>query len=373
MLDGEVPTLGSLQRVLGGLVGHEPGDRLGDQPLQRGQTDAVRERRHLGIHEPRRLLAEPEGGFGDPAGPPGLEVPGLHPGPGPREPVLQLDRGRDDRTTGVGGAADGERELRDAELRDQRSTRTGQWETGVAGRGDPRRRFVRSTPVGAARPRSPPRSTAPRPRGWLRHGPRGLTRSTSLGESSSPGVIGAVDVMTQFKQRPLTDSGEFPLLWKGILDFFSIWVVVPACSWSYGLGLVCPLASLAARPPGVAVGLRGHVQFRAATAVASLAPNHRGSGPPMTTPGCGRPLGSVVSRRSLRSLLNHRGVAARSSTTGVWRLAAQPTGSAAARTSASKRRWSRPASGCHWTPRQKRVPSASIASSVPSAARAEAT
>ena len=51
MLDGEVPTLGSGAGVLGGLVGHEPGDRLGDQPLQRSQTDAVRERRDLGVHE----------------------------------------------------------------------------------------------------------------------------------------------------------------------------------------------------------------------------------------------------------------------------------------------------------------------------------
>jgi hypothetical protein len=46
------------------------------------------------------------------------------------------------------------------------------------------------------------------------------TASTSPGESRSPGVIGAVDVMTQFKQRPLTETGEIPLLWKGILGNF---------------------------------------------------------------------------------------------------------------------------------------------------------
>ncbi len=43
------------------------------------------------------------------------------------------------------------------------------------------------------------------------------TRSTSSGVSSSPGVIGAVDVMTQFKQRAPTETGEIPLPWKGIL------------------------------------------------------------------------------------------------------------------------------------------------------------
>src|SRR4029079_7165843 len=43
---------------------------------------------------------------------------------------------------------------------------------------------------------------------------------------------------------------------------------------------------------------------------------------------------------------------------------------AAAETSASNRRWSRPPSGCHWTPTQNWSPSRSIASSVPSAAQA---
>ena len=58
MVDGEVPTVRSLLGVLGGLVGHEPGDRLGDEPLQRGDADAVRERRHLGVDERRCLLGQ---------------------------------------------------------------------------------------------------------------------------------------------------------------------------------------------------------------------------------------------------------------------------------------------------------------------------
>ena len=77
--------------------------------------------------------AEPDGGLGDPAGAPGLEVTGLHPGPAAGQPVLQLDRGRDHCTAGVGGAADRERELGDAELRHQRCALAGEWEAGVAG------------------------------------------------------------------------------------------------------------------------------------------------------------------------------------------------------------------------------------------------
>ena len=78
-----------------------------------------------------------EGGLRDPAGPPGLEVTGLHPCPAAGQSVLQLDRRRNQRPAGVGGAADRERELGDAELRDQRRTLAGQREAGVAGRGDP--------------------------------------------------------------------------------------------------------------------------------------------------------------------------------------------------------------------------------------------
>ena len=137
MVDGEVPTVRSLAGVLGGLVGHEPGDRLGDEPLQGGEADAVRERRHLRVHERRCLQGQPERLFRDPAGPPGLQVTGLHPGPDPRQPVLQLHCCRHQCPAAVGGAADGEGELGDAELRHQRGTFAGQREAGVSAGGDP--------------------------------------------------------------------------------------------------------------------------------------------------------------------------------------------------------------------------------------------
>ena len=134
----EVPTVRGLLGVLGGLVGHEPGDRLGDQPLQRGDADAVRERRHLRVHERRRFGWDRlQRRLRDPTGPPGLEVTGLHPCPAPREPVLQLHRRRDLCPSAVGGAADREGELGDAELRHQRCAFTGEGEAGVSAGGDP--------------------------------------------------------------------------------------------------------------------------------------------------------------------------------------------------------------------------------------------
>ena len=65
------------------------------------------------------------------------------------------------------------------------------------------------------------------------------TRSTSLGESSSPRLVPMVDVIDEFKHRPLTVSDEIPLLWKGILDHFS-----PIGSSGFET-----LASLAPQPP----------------------------------------------------------------------------------------------------------------------------
>ena len=142
VVDGEVPPVRSLVGVLGGLVGHEPGDRLGDQPLQRGEADAVRERRHLRVHERGRLLGQQQRRLRDPAGPPRLQVTGVHPCPDPRQAVLQLHCCRDQRPTGVGGAADREGELGDAELRDQRRAFTCQREAGVPTGGDPGRCLV---------------------------------------------------------------------------------------------------------------------------------------------------------------------------------------------------------------------------------------
>ena len=137
VVDAEVPSVRSTASVLGGLVGHEPGDRLGDQPLQGSEADPVRERRHLRIDERCCLQGQPERLLRDPAGPPGLQVTGLHPRPDTGQPVLQLHCCRDQCPAAVGGAADGEGELGDAELRDQWSTFAGEREAGVSAGGDP--------------------------------------------------------------------------------------------------------------------------------------------------------------------------------------------------------------------------------------------
>jgi len=137
VVDAEVPSVRSTASVLGGLVGHEPGDRLGDEPLQRSEADAVRERRHLSVHERRRLHGQPERLFCDPAGPPRFQVTGLHPRPDTGQSVLQLHCRRHQCPAAVGGAADRERELGDAELRHQRGTFASQREAGVSAGSDP--------------------------------------------------------------------------------------------------------------------------------------------------------------------------------------------------------------------------------------------
>ena len=94
MVEGDVPAIGGLLRVLAGLVGHEPRRGFGHQPFQLGVADLVREPRDLGIDEPGGLEGQGEGGLGDPAGPPRGEVTAQHPAPGAGQPVLQLHRGR---------------------------------------------------------------------------------------------------------------------------------------------------------------------------------------------------------------------------------------------------------------------------------------
>jgi hypothetical protein len=74
-----------LNRVLAIRVdlGHVPGDRLGDQPVDGREADLLRHRGQVGIDEPGRGGGEvvADGGVRDPPRPPRLHPPALHRGP----------------------------------------------------------------------------------------------------------------------------------------------------------------------------------------------------------------------------------------------------------------------------------------------------
>ena len=207
VVDGEVPTVRSLPCFLGGLVGHEPGDRLGDQPLQSGDADAVRERCHLGVHERRCLRGQAECLLCDPAGTPRLEVTCLHPGPAAREAVLQLDGRRDQCPAAVGGAADGQGELGDAELRHQWRAFTCQREAGVSAGGEPGGclvdglRWVLLGPGHRGKHQHSVRAHRCSP-GLARY-PQHLSRGVEV-----LAVVLGVAGMSEFKHRAPTETGE---------------------------------------------------------------------------------------------------------------------------------------------------------------------
>ena len=48
----EGPAVGGGLAAAFGLLGHEPGDRLLDQPVELGQADPVRDRGDVAVHEP---------------------------------------------------------------------------------------------------------------------------------------------------------------------------------------------------------------------------------------------------------------------------------------------------------------------------------
>ena len=91
-VDVEVPAARLPSRPFGGQVGHEPGDGFLDEPLHGRDADLVRERRDLAVDERDGFGGEAEGVFGDPPGPPDLEVDRRDLGPGLGQAVLQLDR-----------------------------------------------------------------------------------------------------------------------------------------------------------------------------------------------------------------------------------------------------------------------------------------
>ncbi len=205
MVEGDVAPIGRVAGVSRGLLGHEPGHRDRDEPLQGGEPDPVGEPGDLVVHEPGRLPRQGHGGLGDPAGPPRGQVPGLDPGPEARQAVLQLERRGDQCTSGVGGGPERGSELGDAELRHQRRPLTGQRDPGLgATTGTPGRPPDRSTPEGAARPRSPPRPGCRPAPGRPRHAGGATKPSTPAGLSKPCSVTVPVIDMSPSKHRPLT-------------------------------------------------------------------------------------------------------------------------------------------------------------------------
>ncbi len=106
-------------------------DGVGDEAVELGGADLVRDRCHLGVHVGGGFGGEAEGGGRDPAGPPGLDGPVLDAGPVLGEAVLQLEGVGDLDASGDGGAGDDGGELGDAELRDQRCPLAGQGQWAV--------------------------------------------------------------------------------------------------------------------------------------------------------------------------------------------------------------------------------------------------
>ena len=126
-----MPVLGGgLPVGLGGL-GVEPGRGLLDQPAQLRRADLVRERRDLGVHEPRRVRGQAQGALGDEPQPPRRQLTGLQPGPAPWEPVEPLDRVREVAAPGLGGPAHRRGELDDRELRHLRTPLATQRQAGL--------------------------------------------------------------------------------------------------------------------------------------------------------------------------------------------------------------------------------------------------
>ena len=218
-----VPAVGGGLPAAAGLIGHEPHDRLLDQPVHAAGADPVREPRDLVVHEPRRRERQGDRGAGDPAGPPRRQVPGPDPGPGAREPVPQLEGLPEVGLAGLGGQPDRGRELGHTELRHQRRTGTGDRDRGVT---EPDRVTDRLRRV-QARPRD---RVGQQPR---LGGVRGGTVGTRLREHPSSGIRccveagagsrahGPILVEQVFESR--TESVEFGLGIEAIRRWSAVW------------------------------------------------------------------------------------------------------------------------------------------------------
>jgi hypothetical protein len=118
----EVPSLGREESTGFCFGGVEPDPGLLDHSLELGVRQLGRTRGDVLVHEPGTRHRQGEGGFRDLAGPPDWQPPIGHEGPDLGAAVADLERVTEVAPAGVGGHADGEGELGDAELRDQRRT-----------------------------------------------------------------------------------------------------------------------------------------------------------------------------------------------------------------------------------------------------------
>ncbi len=103
-VDVDVPAVGGGLLSGFGFGGHELGDRGRDQPVQGGGADGVGAEPDLRVDVRGCLSGEPDGGAGDPAGPPGGELAVEDLGPRLRQAVPQLEGFADVRLPDLGRA-----------------------------------------------------------------------------------------------------------------------------------------------------------------------------------------------------------------------------------------------------------------------------
>ncbi|HEY3015562.1 MAG TPA: hypothetical protein VGJ41_10660 [Nocardioides sp.] len=85
------------------LLGMQPQHRLVDQPVEHHHADPMGDLDQVRVEVGGDVGGGAVGGLGDPPGPPGGQVAAEQPGPGPGQPVSELERVVDQPGAGVGG------------------------------------------------------------------------------------------------------------------------------------------------------------------------------------------------------------------------------------------------------------------------------
>ena len=132
VVDGEVGLVPGGAATFLGLLGHVPGDRFLDEPVDLAGADLVGDRGDVPVDVLGCLEAQVRGLVGDPAGFPGGQVTGDDAFPEAGEAVAQLEGVAEVAFAGLGGQADGGGVLGDGELRDQGGAGSGDGDGGVA-------------------------------------------------------------------------------------------------------------------------------------------------------------------------------------------------------------------------------------------------